>query len=167
MLNLAPGEGTLSITLSPLLRRRHNLPPLPRGRGEAKDDYKLKVGLGVCYNMCVKLISMCKSKIHRATVTCCDVDYVGSVTIDSLLMDAAGIIDGEKVHVWNVTNGERLETYAIPAEPGSGIICLNGAAAHRCGVGDKVILATFCLTDEPVERKVVLVDENNRITNLI
>ncbi|NLN76301.1 MAG: aspartate 1-decarboxylase [Armatimonadetes bacterium] len=110
---------------------------------------------------------MCKSKIHRATVTCCDVDYVGSVTIDKALMDAAGIVDGEMVHVWNVTNGKRLETYAIPAEPGSGIICLNGAAAHRCDVGDKVILATFCLTDEPIERKVVLVDDNNRITSLI
>jgi aspartate 1-decarboxylase len=117
--------------------------------------------------MYVKLLSICKSKIHRATVTCCDPDYVGSVTIDSDLMDAAGIIDGEMVHVWNVTNGERLETYAIPAEPGSGVICLNGAAAHRCNAGDKVILAAFCLADEPVERKVVLVDDNNRITGII
>jgi len=115
----------------------------------------------------VKLISVCKSKIHRATVTCCDVNYVGSVAIDTDLMEAAGIVDGEMVHVWNVTNGERLETYAIPAEAGSGTICLNGAAAHRCKAGDKVILAAFCLTDEPVERKVVLVDENNRITGTI
>ena len=82
-------------------------------------------------------------------------------------MDAAGIVDGEMVHVWNVTNGERLETYAIPAEPGSGIVCLNGAAAHRCTVGDKVILAAFCWTDEPIERRVVLVDENNRVTHRI
>lgn len=115
----------------------------------------------------MKLLNVCKSKIHRATVTACDVNYVGSITIDSELMEAAGIIDGELVHVWNVTNGERLETYAIPAEPGSGIICLNGAAAHRCTEGDKVILAAFCLTDEPIKRKVVLVDENNRITNII
>lgn len=115
----------------------------------------------------MKLISICKSKIHRATVTCCDVNYVGSVAIDTDLMDAAGIVEGEMVHVWNVTNGERLETYAIAAEPGSGVICLNGAAAHRCNAGDKVILAAFCLTDEPVERKVVLVDENNRITSTI
>lgn len=115
----------------------------------------------------MKLLNICKSKIHRATVTCCDVDYVGSVAIDSALMDAAGIVEGEMVHVWNVTNGQRLSTYAIPAEPGSGTICLNGAAAHRCNVGDKVILAAFCLTDEPIERKVVLVDEHNRITNTI
>jgi aspartate 1-decarboxylase len=115
----------------------------------------------------VKLLNICKSKIHRATVTCCDVNYVGSVTIDSKLMEAAGIIDGEMVHVWNVTNGERLETYAIPAEPGSGIVCLNGAAALRCSPGDKVIIAAFCWTDEPVTRKVVLVDENNHITSII
>jgi len=112
----------------------------------------------------MKLISVCKSKIHRATVTACDVDYVGSITVDQDLLDAAEIIDGELVHIWNVTNGERLETYAIPAEPGSGVICLNGAAAHRCDAGDKVIIAAFCLTDEPVQRKVVLVDDHNRIT---
>ena len=115
----------------------------------------------------MKLISICKGKIHRATVTCCDVHYVGSVAIDQELLDAAGIVEGEMVHVWNVTNGERLVTYAISAEPGSGTICLNGAAAHKCSVGDKVILATFCWTDEPVERKVVLVDENNHISNTI
>lgn len=115
----------------------------------------------------MKLISICKSKIHRATVTCCDVDYVGSITVDKDLLDAAGIVDGEHVHVWNVNNGERLETYAIPAEPGSGVICLNGAAARKCSVGDKVIIAAFCLTDEPVQRQVVLVDDNNRITSTI
>ena len=100
-------------------------------------------------------------------MTACDVDYVGSVTVDRDLLDAAGIIEGEMVHVWNVSNGDRLDTYAIPAEPGSGVICLNGAAAHRCSVGDKVILSAFCLTDEPVERRVVLVDDNNRIINTI
>ncbi len=115
----------------------------------------------------MKLISVCKSKIHRATVTACDINYVGSITVDSNLLDAAGIIDCEMVHVWNITNGERLETYAIPAEAGSGVVCLNGAAAHKCSVGDKVIIASFCLTDEPVERKVVLVDEENRISGHI
>lgn len=129
--------------------------------------FGLNGALGVCYNGRVKLLNLCKSKIHRATVTCCDIDYVGSVTIDSTLMDAAAIVDGELVHVWNVTNGERLETYAIAGEPGSGVICLNGAAARKCSVGDKVILTTFCLTDEPIERKVVLVDGNNRITGCI
>jgi len=111
----------------------------------------------------MKLLSICKSKIHRATVTCCDVDYVGSITIDQDLMDAVGLQDGELVHVWNIDNGERLETYAIPGERGSGEICLNGAAARRCSVGDKIIIVAFCLTDEPVTRQVVLVDENNRI----
>jgi aspartate 1-decarboxylase len=95
------------------------------------------------------------------------VDYVGSITVDGELLDAAEIIDGELVHVWNVNNGERLETYAIPGERGSGVVCVNGAAAHRCSVGDKVIIAAFCLTDEPIDRKVVLVDEDNRIVNVI
>ena len=121
----------------------------------------------ICIPNHMKLLSICKGKIHRATVTACDVNYVGSVTVDEDLLDAAGIIDGEHVHVWNVTNGERLETYAIPAERGSGIVCLNGAAALRCSVGDQVIIAVFCLTDEPVRRKVVLVDENNRITGIV
>jgi aspartate 1-decarboxylase len=115
----------------------------------------------------LKLLNICKSKIHRATVTACDVNYVGSITVDQDLLDAAEIIDGELVHVWNVTNGERLETYAIPAEHGSGIVCLNGAAAHKCNAGDKVIIAAFCLTDEPIQRKVVMVDDKNRITSKI
>ena len=115
----------------------------------------------------MKLLTICQGKIHRATVTACDVDYVGSITVDEDLLDAAGIVDGELVHVWNITNGERLETYAIPAESGSGIVCLNGAAALRCNVGDNVIVAAFCLTDEAVRRKVVLVDERNRIVNTI
>lgn len=115
----------------------------------------------------MRLLHICKSKIHRATVTGCDVNYVGSITVDQDLLDAAEIVDGELVHVWNVTNGERLVTYAIPAERGSGIVCINGAAALRCSAGDKVIIAAFCLTDEPVHRKVVLVDEQNRITGSI
>lgn len=115
----------------------------------------------------MKLLNICKGKIHRATVTECDVNYVGSIAIDQDLLDAADIIDGELVHVWNINNGERLETYTIPAERGSGKVCLNGAAALRCNVGDKVIIAAFCLTDEPVQRKVVLVDDNNKISNRI
>ncbi|MCE5313463.1 MAG: aspartate 1-decarboxylase [Armatimonadota bacterium] len=115
----------------------------------------------------MKLLHICKGKIHRATVTQCDVNYVGSITVDQDLLDAADIIDGELVHIWNVNNGERLETYAIPAERGSGIVCLNGAAALRCNAGDKVIIAAFCLTDEPVQRKVVLVDDDNEIVSRI
>ena len=112
----------------------------------------------------MKLLNICKSKIHRATVTCCDINYVGSITIDEDLMDASGIVDGEYVHVWNISNGERFETYAIPGARGSGEICINGAAARRCAAGDKVIIVAFTLTDEPVTRQVVLVDDNNKIT---
>jgi aspartate 1-decarboxylase len=115
----------------------------------------------------LKLISLCKGKIHRATVTQCEVDYVGSITVDEDLLDAAGIRDGEQVHVWNVTNGKRLETYAIPGERGSGIVCINGAAAHRCCVGDKVIITAFCWTDEIIDRKVVLVDDYNKIVSRV
>ena len=84
-----------------------------------------------------------RSKIHRATVTDADVDYVGSISIDSELMQAAGIEEWEKVHVLDVTNGSRLETYAIEAPAGSGKICINGAAAHLVHPGDLVILLTF------------------------
>ena len=115
----------------------------------------------------MKLISICKSKIHRATITECDLNYVGSISVDQDLLDAAGIVDGEQVHIWNINNGERLETYAIPGERGSRVICLNGAAAHKASVGDKIIIAAFCWTDEPVVRKVVLVDDENRIANVI
>jgi aspartate 1-decarboxylase len=115
----------------------------------------------------MKLLNICKGKIHRATVTECDVDYVGSITVDEELLEAVDIVDGELVHVWNVNNGERLQTYAIPAERGSRIVCLNGPAAKLCSVGDKVVIAAFCLTDEPITRKVVLVDDDNRIVNRI
>jgi len=115
----------------------------------------------------LRLLNICKSKIHRATITQTDVDYVGSVTIDQELMDRAGIVDGEMVHVWDVDNGERFETYAIPGERGSGAICINGAAAHRVAMGHKVIIVAFCLTDEPVARKVVLVDERNKFVRNI
>ena len=89
-------------------------------------------------------IEVLKSKIHRVTVTQANVDYVGSITIDSELLEAANIIRGEVV---NVTNGERLETYAIPGEAGSGVICLNGAAAHKASVGDVVIIISYASMD--------------------
>ena len=84
-----------------------------------------------------------KSKIHRATVTQADLDYEGSVTIDAELMRAADILPYEKVHIWNRTNGSRLETYALEGAAGSGVICVNGAAAHHAQPGDIVIIATF------------------------
>jgi len=110
----------------------------------------------------VRLLNVCKSKIHRATITQTDVNYVGSITIDADLMDHAGLVDGEMVHVWDIENGERFETYAIPGGRGSGAVCVNGAAARKVRQGHKVIIAAFCLTDEPVTRRVILVDDNNR-----
>jgi aspartate 1-decarboxylase len=108
-----------------------------------------------------------RSKIHRATVTHADLEYEGSVTIDEDLMDAAGIWNYEAVHVWNITRGTRLQTYAIKGQRGSGIICINGAAAHLNKPGDMVILATFAELEESEARahepKVVLVDRQNRI----
>jgi len=110
-----------------------------------------------------------KSKIHRATVTHADLDYEGSVSIDEDLLDAAGIWEYEAVHVWNITRGTRLETYAIKGKRGSGVICINGAAAHLNKPGDLVILATFAEMDDSEARthvpKVVLVDRQNRIVS--
>jgi aspartate 1-decarboxylase len=110
---------------------------------------------------------MFKSKIHRATVTHADLDYEGSVTIDLDLLEAANILPNEEVHIWNVTRGTRLATYALEGDRGSGVICINGAAAHLCRPGDLVILATFVQMDEADVRAhtptVVLVDEENRI----
>ncbi|HYG68436.1 MAG TPA: aspartate 1-decarboxylase [Anaeromyxobacteraceae bacterium] len=108
-----------------------------------------------------------KSKIHRATVTHADLDYEGSVSIDEDLLDAAGIAEYEAIHVWNVTRGTRLQTYAIKGPRGSGVVCINGAAAHLNQPGDLVILATFAeLEDSEVQGfapNVVLVDAKNRI----
>ncbi len=109
-------------------------------------------------------------KLHRATITHADLDYEGSVTIDADLMDAAGILENEEIHIWNVTRGTRLLTYALRGPSGSGIICVNGAAAHLCEPGDLAILATFGeMSDEEArthEPKVVLVDEHNRIKEI-
>ena len=110
---------------------------------------------------------MLKSKIHRATVTGADLHYEGSVTIDRDLMDAADIVSYEKVAVWNVTNGSRLETYAIEGERGSGVICLNGAAARLVAPRDLVIFASFVNMENAeaikYEPKLVFVDEENRM----
>ncbi|GER84599.1 MAG: aspartate 1-decarboxylase [Thermogemmatispora sp.] len=116
------------------------------------------------------LRTMCKSKIHRATVTMADLNYVGSITIDQDLLEAANIYPYEKVQVVNVTNGSRLETYAIPGERGSGVICLNGAAARLNAVGDIVIVMSYAhFTEEEIRSlkpRVVLVNEQNQITEL-
>ena len=93
------------------------------------------------------LIEVLKSKIHRAKITQTELDYVGSITIDENLMDAANLIEGEKVLVVNNNNGERLETYAIAGERGSGMICLNGAAARKAAKGDIVIIISFAMLD--------------------
>ena len=92
-------------------------------------------------------IEVLKSKIHRVSVTQADLNYVGSITIDEELMDAANMIEGEKVQVLDVDNGERLETYIIKGERGSGAICLNGPAARKVQVGDVIIIASYALMD--------------------
>lgn len=109
----------------------------------------------------MKLRIICKSKIHHATVTGADLNYIGSIGIDRSLMDLTGIVEGEQVAVWNINNGERIETYAIPMPAGSGQILVNGAAARHFAVGDRVIIAAFCLTDEPVIPQMIAVDAAN------
>jgi len=113
---------------------------------------------------------MLRGKIHRATVTGADLHYEGSVTIDETLMAGAGLIENEAVCIWNVTNGERFETYALRGEPGSGVVCINGAAAHKASKGDLVIIAAFgWMQDEEAlswTPKVVFVDEENRPVDL-
>ena len=112
-------------------------------------------------------LSMFKSKIHRATVTEANIDYEGSLTIDQDLLDAANMLAWEEVHVWDIDNGARLVTYILPGPRGSGMVCINGAAAHLVEPGHKVILATYAQMEEAEARKhrpmVILVDENNRI----
>ncbi len=115
-------------------------------------------------------LEMLKAKIHRATVTQAEVDYVGSITVDEGLLEATGIFEYEKVQVVNVNNGQRLETYTIAGERGSGIICLNGAAAHCARPGDKVIIMSYARLSPEEARAhrpiVAFVDEDNRITRL-
>ena len=106
-----------------------------------------------------------KSKIHRATVTRSDLNYEGSICIDEILVEAAGLLPYEAVSVWNVNNGQRFETYVIPAQRGSGEICLNGAAARLAQCGDLLIISNFCWMEEELARRhtgeVVLVDAQN------
>lgn len=110
----------------------------------------------------MQLRAICKSKIHHARVTEANVDYVGSIAVDAELLARADIVPGEKVALWNVTTGARLETYALPAKPGSGCVLVNGAAAHHFRAGDTIIIAAFVLTDEPIRPRMILVDEKNR-----
>ncbi len=110
----------------------------------------------------MKLRAILKSKIHRAVVTGADIDYVGSVGVDEDLLERTDIIPGERVAIWNITNGIRIATYAIRLPRGSGQIVINGAAARHFHAGDKVIIVAFCLTDEKVEPKMIVVDEQNR-----
>jgi aspartate 1-decarboxylase len=109
-------------------------------------------------------------KIHRATITHADLDYEGSVTIDADLMDAAGMLEHEEVHIWNITRGTRLVTYTLRGPRGSGVVCINGAAAHGNEPGDLCILAVFGDMDEVEARmhhpKVVFCDEHNRIKGI-
>ena len=114
--------------------------------------------------------TMMKSKIHRAVVTEADINYVGSITVDADLMKAADLLEHEKVHVVDVDNGARLETYVIAGEPGSGTICLNGAAARLVHKGDKVIIISYALLPEDEARSmqptIVFVDERNRVAGI-
>jgi aspartate 1-decarboxylase len=109
-----------------------------------------------------------KCKIHRATVTDANLHYEGSISIDNTLMEAAGIVPFEKVHIYNISNGERFETYAIRGE--KGVICLNGAAAWKAKATDKIIIASYCLLEESEVRDhqptIVLVKENNEIKSV-
>lgn len=111
--------------------------------------------------------TLLKSKIHRATVTDCELHYEGSCAIDQDLLDAANLMENEQVHIWNINNGERFITYAIRGERGSGIISVNGSAARRAAVGDLLIIAAFAQVPEEqvqgFEPKLVFVDEANRI----
>jgi aspartate 1-decarboxylase len=114
------------------------------------------------------LRTMCKGKIHRATVTQADLNYIGSITIDQDLLDDANIYPYEKVQVVNLNNGSRLETYTIAGARGSGVICLNGAAARLTAQGDLVIIISYAqCTEEEIRSlvpQIVFVDENNRLT---
>ena len=104
-----------------------------------------------------------RSKIHKATVTEANLEYVGSITIDKNLTDAVGILQYEKVQVVSNTSGVRLETYVIVGEAGSGIICMNGAAAHLIKKGEEVIIMGYELLDEPIVPKIILAGKNNSI----
>lgn len=113
------------------------------------------------------LVQLFKAKIHRATVTQADLNYMGSITIDEDLLDATDILPNERVQIVNNNNGERLETYVIKGERGSGVICLNGAAARKVAVGDKVIIISYGFIERELaktyEPKIVFVDDDNKV----
>ena len=111
----------------------------------------------------MRLVERLKGKIHMARVTESRLDYIGSIAIDEDLMDAIGLEPGEMVHVWVMDNGERFQTYVIPAPPGSGEVAVYGSAAHKAQKGHRVIIASTVFTDEWVEPKMVLVNEKNQI----
>lgn len=121
-------------------------------------------GLKRTKNMNIEIL---KSKIHRATVTEADLNYVGSITIDEALMEAANLIENEKVQVLNANNGERLETYVIKGAKGSGVICLNGPAARKAAVGDIVVIISYASMDfeeaKNFKPSIVFPDEKNRL----
>jgi aspartate 1-decarboxylase len=112
-------------------------------------------------------IEVLKSKIHRATITEADLNYIGSIGIDEDLMDAVNLIENEKVHVYNINNGERLETYVIKGERGSGVISLNGAAARKAAIGDKIIIVSYATLDfekaKTFKPLIVFPDDNNAL----
>ena len=108
-----------------------------------------------------------RSKIHKAIVTQADLNYVGSITIDVDLVEKAGLLEGEKVLITSNTSGSRLETYVISGERGSGVICMNGAAAHLIRMGEEIIIMGFELADATVEQKMILVDKENRFVRYL
>lgn len=116
------------------------------------------------------LRTMLNAKIHRATVTGADLNYMGSITVDTLLLEAANIREFERVQVVDLANGQRLETYTIAGDPGSGIIQLNGAAAHLVSPGDMVIIMAYVQVEDPPpdcwQPRVVIVDEKNRVVEV-
>lgn len=116
------------------------------------------------------MLTMLKGKIHRATVTQAELNYVGSITVDADLLDAAGILEYEAVQIVNINNGNRFMTYTIAGERGSGVICLNGAAARQAQTGDRIIIMAYAnMTQEEASEfkpNVILVDEKNKITKV-
>ncbi len=108
-----------------------------------------------------------RSKIHKAVITEANLNYIGSVTIDADLLNMVGLWEGEKVLIVSNTSGARLETYVIVGEPGSGVICMNGAAAHLVKAGEEVIIMGFELTDKQIQPQVILVNENNEFVEYL
>jgi aspartate 1-decarboxylase len=108
-----------------------------------------------------------RSKIHKATVTEAEVDYIGSITIDETLINKVGLWPGEKVQVVSNTSGARLSTYVVPGEKNSGVVCMNGAAAHLIKKGEEIIIMGFELTDKQIKAKSILVDKQNKFVKFL